>query len=395
MWYIFLSLLLTASTSAFEAQTLDGRTLLGSLTELTADRLILQTPEGRVALATEQLLTLSLSPKPAAAAVAPGAWIELIDGSTIVASDYAVQGAQARITLLDGEVLETPADMILAVRLQAQTAALAEQWSKILDKKLDGDLLIVRRDDNLDYHQGVLLDVMPDLVKFQLDGDVLPIKRDKIYGFVYRHSARGALPGPICSILDDSGSRWQARNIDFQEKIHWTTPAGLTLSRRPEAVALIDFSRGKIIYLSDLKPESIAWTPPFGTTKTLPSWEQFYAPRQDRTFASKALQLAGKEYGKGLAIHSRTEIVYRLPGSFRRLKAIAGIDDSLRPRGNVRLLIRGDNKTLLDALIAGTDKPLPIDLDISGMRRLSILVDFGNRLSFGDNLDLCNARIIK
>ena len=160
-------------------------------------------------------------------------------------------------------------------------------------------------------------------------------------------------------------------------------------------MASIDFSLGKIAYLSDLKPESVAWTPFFSTVKTLPSMGQFYAPRQDRNFESNPLQLAGTEYSKGLAIRSRTEVVYRLPGSFTRLKAVAGIDDSVRPQGNVRLVIRGDNNVLLELHIAGTDAPKPIDLDLSGVRKLSILVDFGNKAGFGDHLDLCNARIIK
>ncbi len=129
--------------------------------------------------------------------------------------------------------------------------------------------------------------------------------------------------------------------------------------------------------------------------RTCLRWNNFYAPRQDRNFQSNPLQLAGKQYAKGLAIHSRTEVVYRLPGSFNRLKAVAGIDDSVRPQGNVRLVIRGDNNVLLDTPIAGTDAPKTIDLDLSGVRRLSILVDFGDRAGIGDHLDMCNARITK
>jgi hypothetical protein len=61
----------------------------------------------------------------------------------------------------------------------------------------------------------------------------------------------------------------------------------------------------------------------------------------------------------------------------------------------VRLLIRGDNDLLLDMPVSGTDAPKPIDLDLTGVRKLIILVDFGDRASLGDHLDLCNARITK
>ena len=57
---------------------------------------------------------------------------------------------------------------------------------------------------------------------------------------------------------------------------------------------------------------------------------------------------------------------------------MAGIDDDVRPLGNVRLQILGDGKTLLDANIAGSEKDpkltLAISLDVSGVRRLVLIV---------------------
>jgi hypothetical protein len=395
MWHIIFCLLLTSASPEFDVQTLDGRIVSGSLAELTADRLTVETDSGKVVLETEKLLEVSLKHKPAASAQSPGTWIELTDGSTIFARQYTVRGDRAVITLLDGEVLETPARSIRNVRLQHVSEAITDQWSQILSAKLDGDVLVVHKGDNLDYHQGVLGDINAEVVRFQLDGEDLPINRAKVYGFVYRHPSSEASTGPICRLIDIYGSHWQVSKIALEKKLQLTTPSGVTLSCSPEIVASIDFSLGKIAYLSDLKPESVAWTPFFSTVKTLPSMEQFYAPRQDRNFESNPLQLAGTEYSKGLAIRSRTEVVYRLSGSFTQLKALAGIDDSVRPQGNVRLVIRGDNNVLLDLPIAGTDPPKPIDLDLSGVRKLSILVDFGNHAGFGDHLDLCNARIIK
>jgi hypothetical protein len=395
MWQILFCLFLTGASPTFEVQTLDDRIISGTLADLTADGLIVETTAGKVFLETEKLLNVSLKQKPAAPVPPPGAWIELSDGSTIVARQYTVRGDQAAITLLNDEVLETPTRSIRNVRLQHVSEALAGQWSQIMTAKLDGDVLVVRKGDNLDYQQGVLGDVNADVVRFQLDGEDLPINRAKVYAFIYRHPSGEARPGPICRLTDVFGSHWQVSKIALEKKLQLTTPAGLTLSCPLEILASIDFSLGKIVYLSDLKPESVAWTPFFNTAKTLPSMEQLYAPRQDRNFESNPLQLAGTEYGKGLAIRSRTEMVYRLPGSFTRFKAVAGIDDSVRPQGNVRLLIRGDNDVLLDMPVSGTDAPRTIDLDLTGVRKLIILVDFGDRASLGDHLDLCNARIIK
>ena len=77
--------------------------------------------------------------------------------------------------------------------------------------------------------------------------------------------------------------------------------------------------------------------------------KQFYAPRFDRGFDSRPLRLGGVDYRKGLALHSRTELVYRLPERFSRFLAVAGIADAVRPGGKVRLVVRGDDKVLFEA----------------------------------------------
>ena len=63
----------------------------------------------------------------------------------------------------------------------------------------------------------------------------------------------------------------------------------------------------------------------------------------------KSLRTHGQEFHKGMAMRSRTELAWTLPGKFSRLEAVAGIDDDVRPLGSVRLQITGDGKSLFDA----------------------------------------------
>ena len=176
---------------------------------------------------------MSLKQKPAASIPPPGAWIELTDGSTIVARQYMVRGDQAVITLLDDEVLETPTRAIRNVRLQHESESMTGQWSQVLTSKLDGDVLVVHKGDNLDYHQGVLGDINAEVVRFQLDGEDLPINRAKVYGLAYRHPSGVTSTGPICRLTDIFGSHWQVSKITLEIKLQLTTPSSLTLSCSP------------------------------------------------------------------------------------------------------------------------------------------------------------------
>jgi hypothetical protein len=179
------------------------------------------------------------------------------------------------------------------------------------------------------------------------------------------------------------------------DQLTWTTPLGLQRTRPLASIAKIDYSEGKVLYLSDLKPESSEWTPYLGKRSDLPSRATYFGPRSDQGLRSGPMEVEGKVYAKGLALHSRTTLVYRLPGRFHRFKALAGIDDHVRPQGNVRLIIRGDDQMLKEITIAGNQASEAIDLDLNGVRRLTILVDFGEDADVADHLDLCEARILK
>jgi hypothetical protein len=397
MHALFFAILLTAAPPEMELQTLDGQRLSGSVLELTSTQITLDQRDGRVSLETGKLLAVMPTPKPATSEEAPGAWVDLVDGSALLARDCAVADRQAQVTLLDGPSIAIPTHDIAAIRFQAGSDTVAAEWTRILGSKRDGDLLAVRKGDSLDYHEGVLHGVSDKAVQFELDGETIPVKRNKVFAVAYHHAAAAALPAVLCRVTDAGGSQWSAQQITLAEdgKLQWTTAAGIVVSRPAAEMVNLDFSGGKILFLSDLKPDAVKWTPYFGDEKTAAAVAPFYAPRRDQNLESKPLQVEGKQYSKGLALHSRTEIVYRLPDRFRRLKLVAGIDDSVRPHGNMRLVIRGDEKVLFESAVAGNEPAKTLDLDLRGVRRLTILADFGTELGVADHLDLCNARIIK
>jgi hypothetical protein len=391
---ILIIALLLAAGPEVEVRTLDGPTVAGRLVDVSVEQVTLETVEGKTTLPAEGVLGLSPTAKPSAPTEKPSIWVELVDGSQIVAQQYLAAGRASTLTLLDGSTLQIETRHVLSVRMQPATEATDKEWQRILEGKYAADVLVIRKDETIDYHQGVAHDISETAVTFELDGEKIPVRRTRVFGLLHYRPERD-LPGALCTLATADGSQWAVRKLAGGEELEWTTPSGLSVKRPLAAVTNIDFSGGKIIYVSDLKPDSIQWTPYFGTAQQLPAVAEFYSPRMDQSMAAKAIRLGGEKYAKGLAIHSRTELTYRLPGRFSRFRALAGIDDEVSPNGHVQLIIRGDDKVLFDAPIAGGDKPRSIDLDISGVRRLVILVDFGEKLDVADHLDLAMARISK
>lgn len=380
-----------------EVQRLDGSTVDGPLTQLTAESVAVEAADGPATISLDKVASVSLKSPPQPSSVKPEVWTELNDGSKIVGTRYTAQNGQATVAAIGQQTpLIVPTRAVRCVRLQAENEALAAQWAKILEGRGATDTLVTRKENNLDFHQGLVLDVTADAVQFKVEEEVIPVKRTKVYGLIYGRTANEKLAAPAAIVFEASGSVWSAESVVLTgENFRWTTPSGVSLSCPAASIARLDYSRGKIVYLSDQKPESSEWTPYLQFDKQPASRVRYYEPRSDRNHAGDPLSLDGRGYKKGVSIHSRAVVVYRLPGEFSRFTAVAGIDDSVRPRGHVRLVIRGDDKVLFDAGIGGNDPPVPLDLDVRGARRLTILVDLGNGFDENDFLDLCDARFVK
>ena len=66
------------------------------------------------------------------------------------------------------------------------------------------------------------------------------------------------------------------------ENLPITTTFGATLHWPLESVAAIDFSPSRMVYLSDLSPESVEWTPFLDFGKQTETLSQFYKPHFDQ-----------------------------------------------------------------------------------------------------------------
>ncbi len=124
--------------------------------------------------------------------------------------------------------MEIPLASVRSVRFQPETEALAAQWQKTFDRSLPTDVLLVKKGDALDYHQGVVREVSDDTVRFELDGEVLPVKRAKAYGLAYHQTAGRELPAALGVVRETGGSAWTARSLAHRRgDLQWITPAGL------------------------------------------------------------------------------------------------------------------------------------------------------------------------
>lgn len=399
MLHLLTAAALVAEPARYEVRALDGQSAAGQLRELNAEELVLETDTGRMTLPVGKLAAVARQPAAPTSTAKVDLWVELVDGTSLAAAEYTVSGGKASVRTIQGATQEIPTPLVRCVRFgppESYDAKLTRQWSDIIETKAAGDLLVVRKNDALDYLEGVLRDVDADTCQFELDDEVIPVKRAKIAGLVYAHPRAVELPEALGKLVTADGSRLELRTIALADgRLTVTTPAGTSHELPLDDVARFDFSSGKIAYLSDLEPESVEFTPLFGFETPPPGLLAFYAYRRDVGFEQNPLRLDGKQYKKGLALASRTELVYKLPGKFRLFRATMGIDDSVRETGRVRVEILGDDKRLWQGNVLGSEPAQALELDIAGVKRLAIVVDYGENLDVGDRLVLGDAQVTK
>ncbi len=394
---------------------MQGNPLAGALLELSAERVVLETAAGRRTFESRDLLQLRPQRQfevPPPEADQAGLLVRLVDGSLLPAAALSVASGRAVIELERGGEVKTSTRAIHWARFNKQSAPLRAQWREITAVDRTADAIVIRKSREegaggavevaLDFLEGLLQDIDGQAVGFEFGGadgadrTHVDVPREKVEGVIYYHPPARSPSDPVCRVVDTAGAQWNVRSLKLSDsQLELISAAGVRHSLPLERLDHIDYSIGNIDYLSDLPRESVVWKPRRRTAIT-PSTLQWFHPKFDAALYGGSLQLGGETYAKGLAAHSHAEITYRLTKPYRRLLATVGIDDEFRFGGNLELQIVGDNRPLFQRSFSGEDDVFELDLDVRGVRRLKIVVAFGDDDSDeGDTLNLCNARLTK
>jgi hypothetical protein len=194
--------------------------------------------------------------------------------------------------------------------------------------------------------------------------------------------------GALVSLID--GSRFRAHDLKLVglERLTLRALFGAELSIPLSAVESLRFLGGAIVYLSDLTPVEYRFEPFLSLDWPL---------RADRNVTGGPLRLRGVEFPKGLGVHSRSTVTYRLDGKFRRFHAMIGIDDDTAGAGSATFEVLLDGKTVYrSGILTGTSPAADIErLDISGGRLMSLRVDYATQGDIQDHANWCEAVLIR
>lgn len=405
MWALLVAVALGAVQA--KATPHKAEAAVGELQSVTAEAVVLTTAEGAKTVPLADLKSLEFPGNSPDLNPHDGPVVELIDGSLLPVEDFVTDQGQA--TISRDAAIAADQKQIQAVLFSSQRnyAQLQAQWRKLIDAPRQGDLLVVRRtravdgervDNSLDQLECIVHKVDEKAVHFSLDGNRREVPRAKLEGVIFFHRQTAELAEPLGELKTADGGVLKTHRLEFKDdRFQVTTRSKLTVPLAGDAILGIRFAGGDTVYLSDLTPQETHWRPFVPTRIGGNRLAKLYAPRMDQANDGGPLRLDpnGPSFEKGISLHSRTELVYRLPDAFRRLQATVGLDPRYRNAGNVELIIKSETNELLRQAIT-PDKPiLELDVDVQGARRLIVIVDFGEGWDVGDFVNLCDVRLIK
>jgi hypothetical protein len=407
-----LLLILAAAVSQVETRVtvspLSGPAVSGTLQQLTVDAIAIQGADAApLRWSRRELRRVDFDGENNPGGRAPQIIVELADGSRLMSSEFVTGNRRATVTTA-GATLELPTSGVSSVLLQdiGNNDSLRQQWQALLDQPHTTDVLVFPREVEgtvrLDTLEGIVHDVGGETVDFTFNDQRSTPRRSRVFGLIFFRAPGDTAPAraeTVCRLTDRTGSLWNLSGYELREdRLEWTTAAGIRSAAPVAALQSLDFAAGNLLYLSDLAFESADWQPYVESRLDKKLLAESYAPRRDQAFDGGPLRLGGQTFTKGLALRSRSEVTFRLTAEFQHFRALVGIDDRIREAGisaTARLVVRGDDRTLYDGKLGTAEAPLELDLEVGGVRRLRILVDYSEDLDIGDHLNFCDARLTK
>lgn len=369
-----------------DVATLNGQQKTGELVSVDAKEWKLRVNGREESIAASDILTATWPPATAKLEAAPFE-LKLIDGSKLAVTQATLEGDWLTVESASLGKQKLARTTIASLRLGAPAGPIEQSWADLSQRDKKQDMLVIRKNDVLDFVEGVVGKITATDVQVLLDGEPVTVKREKVFGVVVYQRATSNQK-PVGSLELMNGDKLFARSVVLANgQFQVTLPTGGEASVPLTQVRRVDFSLGKLTWLGDLKPRDMKHD--FILMDGLPEYGV------DRSLLGERLRVGDKFFDRGVWIHSKTRLKYRLEGDYSRFQAWMGIQSS--HTGNVHVEFLADGQKLLAAdVVAGAKAPQRVDLDLKGKFVLEVVVDYGDDGDdIGDHLTLGDARLTK
>lgn len=368
---------------------IDGTAFDAALTHCCSnDALVFSSKSGDVTVTLDELSSVRF---PTAAEPASASTVfHLADGGRLYGELSDGDAQSLTVKTIDDTGLRLPFSSLAGVRfVRAEGFEKSiELFESALTARLPGqDVLVTRGPDEVKTLRGRIETIGATSGSFVFSDRSRTFQNEKIFGVVFAKGPGESAAFPATVELLD-GSEFSGRiESAGTTSVRIQASFGTTLEIDMDRIARLLFRSPRVTHLSDLTPSA---------ERAEGRMHRPWVWRRDRSVTNAALSIDGRSFDRGLGMHARTELEYELESGNEFFVAAIGIDDAARPSGSVLFRVLGDGKPLFQSeILTGGDPPQDIRVELKGVKRLTLIADYGDELDLADHADWGGARLIQ
>lgn len=368
---------------------LDGSTLRGRLAAVSPC-VIVEAGEGATELAWSDLLSLRAEGPPASSAPATATAtagpleFRLADQSVFFGRVSAVEGDEFIIALPDAQSGRVTLPMLASIEARGADGVLRSRVAELRRASAESDAAVVARGAEALTLRGVVKRVTAEGVDFDWNGREVRLPWANVVGIVL---ARPAARSSTAIVRLRDGAAFAGRVVEGDDQAVVVQSAAFDRLRLAwTQIERIDVRSQRVVFLSEIEPARYDFEPFFDK-----HWD--YA--RDRTLSGQPIRLGGREFARGLTLHSRAALAYRIAGEFDTFVATVGICDEMGTRGAALARVLADDQVVWEAPVRGGAAAVDVRVPLRGVSELILQVDYDVQLDIGDHVCWGLARLIR
>jgi len=376
---------------------LSGQSEEGELSGLSATEITLRATAGKARIPVEDALDVTVPGNTWTPSEGNYGELELTDGSVLRCTEFATRLDQVLIKLLSGTEVKLPLQLVSSYLSNAQDARVRQEWQGFLAKRGNTDLLAVPdASGKINVLEGTFGtgDDSGTSIAFESSAGVKrQLSLSRIHAMAFMRRSEAEKPRALCKVHDTFHDLVVATAVDLEaNRLRIASVGGARLELPLALIVRLDYSLGKLTYLSDLEPAKVL------ESSNVDRIEHY---RRDKNLDDRPLSLIvgmgprpqTHNYAKGLAMHATTELVYDIGGQYKQLKGLVGVDPTVGGASRVKVQVEGDGRELFQTEVERGQAARPVDCDVTNVHRLRILVEPAALLDLSNHVNFAEARV--
>lgn len=336
--------------------------------------------------------------------------LTFVDQSFAHFRSVVVEGDIARVSTVAGALIETGVANLKTISFigDQSTDQERDQWKELIAQDLTtSDAIVVSKNGTLQLIEGVVGDISDQHLTFSMETRTAKVGLEKIKGVLF-YRAQREFTEPSCQLVLSDDSAISVRTIALKDsQFEVTSTCGLELAVDVSRIDRIDFSIGRVVFLSDLIPSTNTWTPLLASPEIVQPLKSLRLAKFNRDMRGEMLTLRNVPesglsyltetvaYEKGIAISGGGRVVFALNGQFKQLTGMVGFDPNAFIGGVVRFEVKTDGQVAISEVMRAEEtlQGIALSLDVTETERISISVQYEDGKPAGDVLHLVDLKV--